>query len=130
MRHHRETIARLRDDAATQVHPMTFFAVVDFVRGYDDAYERVLLGGFFEWLKARGARGGNQGWPGLIEGIAFPKIFSGPDDPDYKRPTDTASERRLIDLLFDRLAAFHEERERIGVAEIFREFKRKEPRRP
>ncbi len=111
MRHHRNLFDDMRRDLAAYVAPEAFGSVVDFLHGYDHACQGAVLAGFFEWLMLGGARGGNQGWPGLILNRAFPERLSSPDTPT---PTGQAAERHAIDVLFDRLCEFERVRDRPG----------------
>jgi hypothetical protein len=107
----------MREDPGTYVFPATFTSVVDFIHGYDEASQGAVLGGFFEWLKLGGARGGNEGWPGLILNRAFPERL---EDPEAAIPTGPTAERHAIGVLFELLGDFERVRGRPdALREIF-----------
>ncbi|MGZ6391123.1 MAG: hypothetical protein ACXWQZ_17935, partial [Ktedonobacterales bacterium] len=119
-----------------------------FLRGCDEGNARSLLTGFREWLVVRfkeSHRPDNVDWSGLILWLAFPEcwratpLWADPSVAVYalELPVGTQTEpvetwpdrqvndnaKRAVDLLFDLLDAFWEEREQFrGLTKIFAEY--------
>jgi hypothetical protein len=93
----------------------SFVAASAFVAGCDAGNSWRLLDGFSEWLATKLRDGANLSWQALVirhaarNGVV--KSSAGISDSDENSA--------VVDVLFDLLAEFWNERQKVGLAEIF-----------